>query len=1043
MVGGFQALLVRGLVGLFLLGCTAWAGPPEETGDSLLRNWSPKEYGAEAQNWALAQSTDGLIYVGNNLGVMEFDGTRWRLIPMPKKTTVRSLGLGQDGRIYVGTVGDLGYLEGRGQGETRFVSLLPKLDARAREFSDIWVTTPTPRGMLFQSRECLLLFDGNRFQRWQAETTFHIAFVVDDRIFVRQRELGLMELHGDRLNLVPGGERFAKESVFAMLSMGPGRVFIGSRNQGCFLLEAGAMTRFPTEADSFLKKNPLYSGLRLQDGTLALATTGGGVVFLNPQGRIRHRLNRASGLQAENVKALFVDRQSGLWLALDHGLSRVEWPSPFSQLDERHGLKGNVWAIHRHRGTLCVATGQGLFTLARARDRAIFKAVEGVQVQNLRFLSVDDHLLVANGQGVFELGPDGVARVVRLSSNVAISLTRSRKDPARVFVGLQGGLASLRWDGTRGWRDEGLIPGLSDDYYSLVEDAQGDLWLGSSARGIFRVQFPEGWTGGASKKVQVQRFDVNEGLPASVNNQVVEIQGQVVALTVNGLYLLHPGRTRFEVDPRFSGLFAEGTRWVQAIQMDDTGRILMATTDQTRRVSEVGWALPQSGGAYKWDPSPFLRFRGVDIVSLLCEPDGALWFGGPTGMLRWDPTLSQNAAEIPATLVRRVGRLGQDSAPEVTQGSQLPYADNALRFEFASPSFEVAGANHYQVFLEGLDKTWSSWGPETQKDYTNLPQGTYTFRVRSKDLYGRVSAEGRFAFGIQPPWYLRWWALGAYFAGFFGLIRLSYQMRTRILRERNRELELRVNDSTLELQRQAHELATANAELRALDEQKNQFLGIVAHDLRNPLQGILMTAEMIYEENDPEEIRRRALQIVKQGTGMSQLVGRFLDVAALESGKVSATLEQASMTSLVSEVVERHAARAEEKDICLVQILPDGACHCWIDPKLTGNALDNLVSNALKFSPRGRTITLQVSEFPGVVQARVVDQGPGFTPEDKAKLFGRFTPLSARPTDGEKSVGLGLSITKQLVELSAGRIWVESEPGQGATFFVEFPSHTP
>jgi len=803
------------------------------------------------------------------------------------------------------------------------------------------------------------------------------------------------------------------------------------------------MTRFPTEADAFLKENPLYSGLRLKDGTLALATTRGGVVFLDPLGRICQQLNRASGLQGDNVKSLFVDRQSGLWLALDHGLSRVEWPSPFSLMDERHGLNGNVWAIHRHRGKLWVATGQGLFTLSRERSRAAFKAAEGIRVQNLCFLSVDDHLLVGNGQGVFELGPNGVARAVRPSSNVAISLTRSRKDPARVFVGLQGGLASLHWSEARGWVDEGLIPGLSDDYYSLVEDAQGDLWMGSSARGVFRVQFPVGWSGGASKSVRIQRFDVSEGLPASVNNQVVELQGQVSALTLDGLYAFHSQNARFEADPRFTNLFAEGPRWVQAVQADDKGRILMATTDRARRISEVGWALPQSNGSYSWDPSPFLRFRGMDVVSLLCESDGVIWFGGPTGVLRWDPALRQTDAGIPATLVRRVVRLGQDAAPEVINGSQLRYADNALRFEFASPAFEVAGANHYQVYLEGLDKTWSSWGPETQKDYTNLPEGTYSFRVRSKDLYGRVSAEGHFAFQIQPPWYLAWWALGAYASGLFFLLRVGYNMRTRILRERNQELELRVNKSTLELQRQAHELAAANGELRALDEQKNQFLGIVAHDLRNPLQGILLTAEMIYEEDDPDEIRRRALQIVKEGTGMSQLVGRFRDVAALESGKVNATPEMTSKPSLVNDGWARHSTRAKEKDICLSQVLPDGACHCWTDPKLTRNALDNLVSNALKFSPRGRTVTLQVSEFPEVVQARVMDQGPGLTAEDKAKLFGRFTPLSARPTDGEKSVGLGLSITKQLVELSGGRIWVESEPGQGACFSVEFPAKKP
>ena len=1043
MRGIFQAGFGRGLLVLALAGAALWADRPQEAGAALLRNWSPKEYGAEAQNWAVAQDSQGLVYAGNNAGVLEFDGVRWRLIPMPKGTTVRSLGLGPDGKVYVGSVGEMGYLEGGGQGGTQFVSLLPKLPPAERDFSDVWVTASTSRGMLFQTRESLLLFTGSGFRRWKAETTFHIAFVVDDRIFVRQRERGLMELIGDRLVLVPGGERFATESVFAMLPLGGGRIFLGSRNLGCFLVEKGTITRFPTEADSFLKENPLYFGLRLKDGTLALATTRSGVVFLDSSGKIRHRLNRDSGLHSENVKSMFVDHQSALWLALDHGLARVEWPSPFSQFDERHGLQGTTWALHRHNGVLRAATGQGQFSLEPQGLHAAFHPVLGTRVQNLCFLEVANHLLVGSGEGVLEIGPGGKALPVRPSSNVAISLARSRANPRRVFVGLQGGLAALRLDASDHWVDEGLIPGLAEDFYSLAEDSTGALWLGSAARGVYRVRFPLGWPEQGSTAVQIQRFDMAEGLPKSVNNQVVELQGQVLVLGHEGIYRFLPEKGRFEQDPRFANLFPEGPRRVSAIQASPDGRLVLATLDRGRGVPEVGWALPQQGGHFRWDPTPFRRFKGLDVVSLLSESDGVIWLGGPTGLVRWEPALAQAAIDVAPTLVRRVSLLGheqgQDTAPEVRVGAALRYADNALRFEFATPAFEVAGANRYQVYLEGLDRTWSAWSSEGQKDYTNLPEGTFTFRVRGMDLYGRVSAEGRFPFQIKSPWYRSWWAITGYFGGVFLALRMGYLMRTRLLRERNRDLEQRVEASTLELTRQALALATANEELRALDAQKNQFLGIVAHDLRNPLQGILLTAELIGEEEDIEEIHRRSRQIVKEGTGMSHLVGRFLDVAALESGKVKATLETASMTALMKEVMNRHLSRAQEKRIRMEQSLPAGPAACWMDPKLVGNALDNLISNALKFSPHDRTVTLTVAEGAETVQVRVADQGPGLTVEDKAKLFGRFTPLSSLPTGGEKSVGLGLSITKQLVELSGGRIWVESEAGRGAAFIMEFP----
>jgi signal transduction histidine kinase len=172
---------------------------------------------------------------------------------------------------------------------------------------------------------------------------------------------------------------------------------------------------------------------------------------------------------------------------------------------------------------------------------------------------------------------------------------------------------------------------------------------------------------------------------------------------------------------------------------------------------------------------------------------------------------------------------------------------------------------------------------------------------------------------------------------------------------------------------------------------------------------------------------------------MSALIGRFLDVAAIESGRIKAEPETFPLAPVADHVADRHTARAVAKEIALVRVYPDAPTLVHADKKFTKEILDNLISNALKFSPHGRTVTLRVEPSPEGVVLSVEDQGPGLTEEDRRRLFGRFARLSARPTGGETSTGLGLSIVKHMVEAMGGRIWVDSEPGRGAAFRVALP----
>jgi len=256
----------------------------------------------------------------------------------------------------------------------------------------------------------------------------------------------------------------------------------------------------------------------------------------------------------------------------------------------------------------------------------------------------------------------------------------------------------------------------------------------------------------------------------------------------------------------------------------------------------------------------------------------------------------------------------------------------------------------------------------------------------------------------------------------------------------NENLEHLVADRTGELVR-------LNGQLVQLNEDKNAFMGMAAHDLRNPAVQIRMIAETLELEGDYSEPRVRAelATIAETATRQLGLLNDLLDVTAIEEGKVALRPVVLDACAILRAIHADFLRRASAKGLELVLVEPPagaaGGLPALIDDAAIRQVLENLVSNAVKYSPAGKRVWLSVAPAPGHrVRFAVRDEGPGISEADRARLFTKFSRLSAQPTGGESSTGLGLSIVKRLVEGMAGMIGVDSAPGAGATFYVEFPA---
>ncbi len=247
-----------------------------------------------------------------------------------------------------------------------------------------------------------------------------------------------------------------------------------------------------------------------------------------------------------------------------------------------------------------------------------------------------------------------------------------------------------------------------------------------------------------------------------------------------------------------------------------------------------------------------------------------------------------------------------------------------------------------------------------------------------------------------------------------------------------------------ELSRINSELDARNETLRELNREKNEFLGIVAHDLKNPLASIRLTSDMLQRfsakmsDAEKDERLKHISLIVER---MMSIITNLLNDNALETGLLDVSITRVNVSEVVTMLVHEYKERAAAKSIALQMALPLSPLYAQADSTMLYTVLENLLSNALKFSLSNTTIRLSIEAGDEQCRIAVKDEGPGLSDGDRKLLFGKFIRLSARPTGGEHSTGLGLSIVKKMVEAMRGRVWCESELGKGAIFFVELARH--
>lgn len=819
----------------------------QDIGRFSVVNFHHREYAGHSQSWAITQDKRGLIYVANNVGVIEYDGNEWRQISVNGALS-RCLDVDETGRVWVGAQDEFGYLAADSSNNLRFYSLTNNLPEFYRSTGLIRQVFCTKSGTFFSANGLLIRVASDLSVKvWTPKSIFHRSYYVENVLLVNQKDIGLSYLSGDSLKAIPGGEFFGKELIYTVLPFDNQHFILGTQSDGFYLLnrkvfEPGydpkditpLITKFITDDDSFFKENWVYSGLKLDNGILAIGTYRGGVVFINKKGQTVRRINRSVGLQDDAVWYLFMDDQDNLWMALNNGISYTSTYSQLTGWNETDGINGVLQSVVRYDGDIYVSSNVGVFR----KSKGVFERIRGISDLSWKLKVVknaqgEELLLVATSSGIYQIKGNS-ARLIERGVVHSYSFCQSVIYPNIVYVGIRDGVGVLL-NTKGGCKFLGKLEGTSGEVYSIQEDTGGDLWYSERYKGVRFVDIINPYQ---LVSEQPRNYTLPNH-PKYDDMSVVSIDGLVKASSEGGLARFDTQQECFVPDSSLGVEFANGTTGLRIFNQDINGDIWF----EAYRLTPNRWiekAVKYPGNTYRREPAQFRTIPETIFFDVYTESDNVTWIAATDGLFRYDGGVGMKNSALIKVLIRQVSAnrtdriyngvqynstmsnsLHNDLNTGVLKPIALPYSNNSLSFSYSSPFFGQQQKLMYSFFLEGYDTDWSDWTYEQRKEYTNLPFGFYKFRVKAKNLFEVESPVAVFPFIIDKPFYLMWYAIVLYVIIIGSVVWGAMRVNTRMLRVSNIKLQQLVDVRTNELVKSEQILLEKNLELQ---HQKEEIL---------------------------------------------------------------------------------------------------------------------------------------------------------------------------------------------------------------------------
>lgn len=806
-------------------------------------NYPKLAYGAGLQSWDIRQDKSGNVYFANNEGLLSFDGHYWSLNPLPNKTIVRSVEIGADHRIYAGGQDEFGYFSPAANGQLKFNSLTGLIPEKDRSFGDVWDIVSYKNDIFFRSASKIFRISNGAVAMYNALSEWSYMGICQGRLYAHDYVHGLLWF--DNNNWIPvnaNNQLATNDPVTGILPDGPDSMIVTTLKNGIYRLTAQGYSKISTPITATIEQNRIYAATVVNDAWIALATNNAGVFIIDHNGQFIQRFSKQEGMQNNNVLSIFLDRQRNLWLGLDNGIDFIAYNSAIKRITPS-GKDGSGYTSLIHGGQLYAGTSGGLFAvpLQQTEDLSFskgdFSLVANTTGQTWGMAEINGQLLLGHHEGAFIVNNNSASPLVSYEGGFWNFTPVSAVFPTtKVIAGNYKGISFLDAAGSSLVAGEKL-PDFQESSRFVVLDRYDNIWVSHPYHGVYRISKD------ANGKYINKLYTSANGLPATLNNHVYKVKNELVVATEKGVYIYNTTRDSFEPSPFYARLL--GNQSLRYLKEDTEGNIWFI------HEKSLG-ILDMTGKDTTVIHMPELTNKLLSGFEFIYPVDGKnIFIGGERGFFHINYDKYKKIIPALSVKIRSARIVNQrdsllfggffadvDAQQEQTK-KQIPEIKHnwgTIHFEYSSPLFGQEGNLEYSYRLKGLENNWSDWSQKTEKEYTHLPAGSYSFEVKVRNNLGNESAPCVYKFRILPPWYLTLWAYIIYLllliTGLFYLYR--WQSRKFVTQQARHEEEQRQLQylHQLEIDKAENELVTLrNEKLQAEIDFKNSELATSAMHL--------------------------------------------------------------------------------------------------------------------------------------------------------------------------------------------------------------------
>lgn len=795
-------------------------------------NYTKEQYRGGGQNWDVAIDQRGIMYFANTEGLLTFDGQFWKLYPIANHTRLRSVKVDARGYIYAGAQDELGYYFPDQSGTLRYHSLKHLLPTVNKEVADVWDIELYDDAVFYRVYNMILEYRNNRIQAYPAPKEWRKLLKTEKGLYAQDMREGLLKYEAGRWIPVCSNTAIRDMLITGVLEGQAGSLLITTHKNGLFTISKGQLTPRKTAADAIFAASRIYGAIDLGESEMAVGTTSDGCYVINKTtGRIIQHFSMEEGLQNNNVLRLFADGRQNIWLALDNGIDFVRYNTFVKQIypDKKNML--TTYAAQVFDDKLFVGTSDGLYStpLCHNSDFSFspnhFQQISNSKGQVWNLSIVNNQLLMGHHEGTFVVGNNTAAQLTGEKGCWLYKSYSSPSSPYSMLIGAYNGLYGVQAAGS-GFSAPVRFKGLHESLRFLAVDNEDTIWASHPYRGVYKINLP-------GDSLRYKLYTSKDGLPSDYDNFVFRVRNRVVIATRQGIYEYNATTNRFVPSPLLYSVL--GNVGVQFLAEDANGNIWFTSN---RRPGIVDYHKPSGSHPYSIIYFPELQQKIVNGFEFIYPYDDEnIFLAAEKGLYHLNYRKYIQSAAGPAIAIGTVkttgrsdsllfgGYFANDSSSLLNQSDdiavRLPNGFNDFHFEYASPAIDQGSNVEYSYRLIGFNSAWSEWTPKTEKEYTNLPYGNYTFAVKARNNLGIESAAVKYSFTILPAFYQTNTAKAIYVLLFISLLYLLYRRQQKKFTDQQvkyqQKQEHLISLHQLELERNEKELIKVQNDKLASD----------------------------------------------------------------------------------------------------------------------------------------------------------------------------------------------------------------------------------